>query len=245
MAADAVAAGTISLAGRTVPRMGFGAMQLRRTADSARGRLSRSAKVRRARVRVIDPAWYYGNDVVNRFIAEALRPYPADLVLETKAGARATSNVHPLRPDYRPEQMRAGNDRDRTVLGLDTIPLTHLRWPDGNDAYEAVTFGSAFDTMLAMQAEGRIEHIGLSNVTLDQLRRAHARGPIASASNMFGYGNQARIRRRWNSAPRTAFLICRSDRSATVRPTRLRPNRGRQPRGHGSRGCSLALPSRW
>jgi pyridoxine 4-dehydrogenase len=66
-----------------------------------------------------------------------------------------------------------------------------VRWSDGNDAYEAMTFDSAFDTILAMQAEGRIEHIGLSNVTLGQLRRAHARGPIASASNMFGYGNQA------------------------------------------------------
>jgi len=190
MAADAIAAGTISLAGRTVPRMGFGAMQLRRSTrpEAASAVLRRSVELG---VRVIDTAWYYGNDVVNRFIAEALRPYPADLVLATKAGARATSNVHPLRPDYRPEQMRAGNDRDRTVLGLDTIPLTHLRWPDGNDAYEAVTFDRAFDTMLAMQAEGRIEHIGLSNVTLDQLRRAHARGPIASVSNMFGYGNQA------------------------------------------------------
>jgi pyridoxine 4-dehydrogenase len=243
MAADAIAAGTISLAGRTVPRMGFGAMQLRRSTrpEAASAVLRRSVELG---VRVIDTAWYYGNDVVNRFIAEALRPYPADLVLATKAGARATSNFHALPPDYRPEQMRAGNDRDRTVLGLDTIPLTHLRWPDGNDAYEAVTFDSAFDTMLAMQAEGRIEHIGLSNVTLDQLRRAHARGPIASVSNMFGYATK-RTRRRWNSAPRTAFLICRSDRSATVRPTRLRPNGGRQPRRHGSRGCSLALPSRW
>ncbi len=189
MAADATAAGMISIAGRTVPRMGFGAMQLRAStgAEAASAVLRRSVELG---VRVIDTAWYYGNDVVNRFIAEALRPYPADLVLATKAGARTTYNGHRPQPDYRPDQLRAGNDRDRTVLGLDTVPLTHLRWMNEDDAYDGVTFDSAFDTMLAMQAEGRIEHFGLSNVTLDQLRRAHARGPIASVSNMFSYGNQ-------------------------------------------------------
>lgn len=189
MATDATAAGMISIAGRTVPRMGFGAMQLRGSTgpEAASAVLRRSVELG---VRVIDTAWYYGNDVVNRFIAEALRPYPGDLVLATKAGARATYDGQRPQPDYRPDQMRAGNDRDRTALGLDTVPLTHLRWPGGDDAYDGVTFDSAFDTMLAMQAEGRIEHVGLSNVTLDQLRRAHARGPIASVSNMFSYGNQ-------------------------------------------------------
>lgn len=189
MAIDATAAGMISLAGKTVPRMGFGAMQLRTPTDTE----AVSAVLRRSielGVRVVDTAWYYGNDVVNRFIAEALRPYPADLVLATKAGARATYNGEPPQPDYSAEQLRAGNDRDRTVLGVDTIPLTHLRWMNEDDTYDGVSFDSAFDTMLAMRAEGRIEHVGLSNVTLDQLRRAHARGPIASVSNMFSYGNQ-------------------------------------------------------
>jgi len=190
MTTRAMAAGTISVAGRTVPRMGFGAMRLQQLSrpEPALAVLRRSVELG---VRVIDTAWYYGNDIVNRFIAEALRPYPADLVLATKAGARATYGDHPLHADYRPAQMRAGNDRDRNVLGLDTIPLTHLRWLNPDDEYEGVTFDSAFDTMLAMQAEGRIAHVGLSSVTLDQLRRAHARGPVASVSNMFSYGNQA------------------------------------------------------
>ncbi|WP_254646593.1 aldo/keto reductase [Streptomyces sp. GbtcB6] len=189
MATDAMAAGVISIAGRTVPRMGFGAMQLRGSIrpEDALAVLSRAVELG---VRVIDTAWYYGSDVVNRFIAEALRPYPADLVLATKAGARANHSGNPPQPDYRPGQLRAGNDRDRTVLGLDTVPLTHLRWLGPDDAYGGVTFDSAFETMLAMQAEGRIEHVGLSNVTLGQLRRAHARGPVASVSNMFGYGRQ-------------------------------------------------------
>jgi aryl-alcohol dehydrogenase-like predicted oxidoreductase len=190
MAIDAAAAGTISIAGRTVPRMGFGAMQLRESvgSEAALTVLRRSVELG---VRVIDTAWFYGNDVVNRFIAEALRPYPADLVLATKAGARTPHDGPWPQPDYSPDQMRAGNDRDRNVLALDTVPLTHLRWPGADDAYGGVTFDSAFDTMLAMRAEGRIEHVGLSNVTLDQVRRAHTRGPIASVSNLFSFGNQA------------------------------------------------------
>jgi aryl-alcohol dehydrogenase-like predicted oxidoreductase len=111
-------------------------------------------------------------------------------VRPTRAGPTTTHVGHPPRPDYSPDQLRAGNDRDRTELGLDTVPLTHLRWMTEEDAHDGVTFDSAFDTMLAMQSEGRIEHVGLSHVTLDQLRRAHARGPVASVSNMFSYGNQ-------------------------------------------------------
>ena len=187
MAIDATAAGMISIAGRTVPRMGFGAMQLRGPdkAEAASAVLHKSIELG---IRLIDTAWYYGNGVVNRHIAEALRPYPSDLVLATKACASTTYDG--FKPDYRPNELRASNDRDRNELGLDTIPLTHLRWMNGEDTYDAVTFDSAFDTMLAMQSEGLIEHIGLSNVTLSQLRRAHARSPIASVSNLFSYGNQ-------------------------------------------------------
>lgn len=187
MATPAKAAGTISLAGRTVPRMGFGAMQLRTAPrDAALAVLQKSIELG---VRVIDTAWYYGQDVVNRYIAEALRPYPADLILATKAGANVKLNGQWPTPDYRPEQLRAGIDRDRGVLGLDRIPLTHLRW-SGPDTVNGVSFDEAFDTMLALRKEGLIEHVGLSNVTLDQLRRAHARGPVASVSNVFSYGNQ-------------------------------------------------------
>ncbi|MEZ0064461.1 pyridoxine 4-dehydrogenase [Streptacidiphilus sp. MAP12-20] len=187
MATPATMAGTLTVAGRTVPRMGFGAMQLRAARpEAALAVLRRSLELG---VRVIDTAWYYGDDVVNRYIAEALQPYPADLVLATKAGARVTHKGHSPKPDYSPEQLRAGIDRDRSVLGLESIPLTHLRW-SGGDVVDGVSFDDAFGTMLAMREEGRIGHVGLSNVTLDQLRRAHARGPVASVSNVFSYGSQ-------------------------------------------------------
>ena len=116
--------------------------------------------------------------MVNRLIAEALRPYPADLVLTTKLGARLAGGG--MAYAYRPGELREGNDRDRTVLGLDTVPLTHLRWGGAEDTYGEVTFDDAFDTMLAMRTEGRIDHIGLSNVTLDQLR-GRTRAPPSRA----------------------------------------------------------------
>jgi aryl-alcohol dehydrogenase-like predicted oxidoreductase len=97
MATEATAAGMISIAGRTVPRMGFGAMQLRGSngSDAAGAVLRRAVELG---VRVIDTAWYYDGDAVNRFIAGALQPYPADLVLATKAGARADYNGSPPKP---------------------------------------------------------------------------------------------------------------------------------------------------
>jgi pyridoxine 4-dehydrogenase len=80
-------------------------------------------------IRVIDTAWYYGLDVANEIIAEAIRPYPDNLVLVTKLGGarREDQSWHPA---MAPDELRAGNARDRRVLGLDAIPITHLRWMD-------------------------------------------------------------------------------------------------------------------
>jgi aryl-alcohol dehydrogenase-like predicted oxidoreductase len=89
----------------------------------------------------------------------------------------------------RPEELLAGNGRDRRVLRLDTVPLTHLRWP-GGEVVGGVGFDEAFAVLVEMRAQGRIEHVGLSNVTFDQLRRSHAKHPVASVSNMFSYTDQ-------------------------------------------------------
>jgi aryl-alcohol dehydrogenase-like predicted oxidoreductase len=98
----------------------------------------------------------------------------------TKLGARRTDDGrwhHALDRDA----LRAGNDRDRRVLGLDTVPVTHLRWMDG-----AVTFDEALDTMVEMREEGRIARIGLSNVSAAQLDAALRRTEIVTVSNHFG-----------------------------------------------------------
>src|ERR1051326_2581342 len=165
-------AGTVNIGDLTVPRLGYGAMRLPGPGvwgppadrDTA---LSVVRQAVESGVRVIDTAWYYGLDVANEIIAAALRPYPDDLVLVTKLGAMRTEDAR-WHPALDRAALRAGNDRDRKVLGLDTVPVTHLRWLDGG----GVAFDEALDTMLEMRDEGRIARIGLSNVSTAQLDAA-------------------------------------------------------------------------
>jgi pyridoxine 4-dehydrogenase len=182
----ALAAGTIRLGDLTVPRMGFGAMRLPGPGvwGPPADRAEAVAVVRRAvelGVRAIDSAWYYGLDVANEVIAEAIRPYPEDLVLITKLGGARTDDGRWF-PALRPDQLRAGNERDLRVLGVDAVPVTHLRWIDQPDT----TFAEALDAMIALQTEGRIRHIGLSNVTESQFEHALSKTPIVSVSNQYG-----------------------------------------------------------
>jgi pyridoxine 4-dehydrogenase len=181
-------AGTIEIAGLTVPRFGYGTMRL--TGPKIWGPPADPpqavAVLRRAvelGVRVIDTAWYYGDDVANGLVASALQPYPDDLVIVTKLGATRTENGG-WRPGVRAEQLREGNERDRRVLGLDAVQLTHLRWGDGEEV-DGVRFADALDTMLELQSEGKIKQIGLSNVTVEQFDFALARTRIGSVSNLY------------------------------------------------------------
>jgi pyridoxine 4-dehydrogenase len=186
MTSDIFAAGTVALGDLTVPRLGFGAMRLPgpRVWGPPADRDEAIRVVRRAvelGVRAIDTAWYYGLDVANEIIAAAIRPYPEDLVLITKLGGARTADggwYNGLTPDG----LRAGNERDRRVLGLDAVPVTHLRWMDG----APITFDDALEVMLDLQRAGKIVRIGLSNVTAAQLDTALARTTIVSVSNQFG-----------------------------------------------------------
>jgi aryl-alcohol dehydrogenase-like predicted oxidoreductase len=187
---DISAAGTVALGDLTVPRLGFGAMRLPgpRVWGPPADRDEAIRVVRRAielGVRVIDSAWYYGLDVANEIIAAALRPYPEDLVLITKLGG-ARSVDGGWYNGLTPEGLRAGNERDRRVLGLDAVPVTHLRWMDG----APITFDEALEVMLDLQQAGKIVRIGLSNVTAAYLDAALQRTPIVSVSNHFGPDHQ-------------------------------------------------------
>ena len=189
------AAGTVRLGDLEVPRLGFGAMRLPGPGvwGPPADRDEAIRTVRRAvelGVRVIDSAWYYGLDVANEVIAAAIRPYPDDLVLVTKlGGARAADGtwVSGLTPDA----LRAGCERDLRVLGIDAVPVVHLRWMDRS---APITFNEALDVMLDLQAQGKIQRIGLSNVTAEQLSAALAKTPIASVSNHFGPAEQSDAR---------------------------------------------------
>jgi len=196
----AAAAGTVRLGDHTVARLGFGAMRLPGPGvwGPPADRDEAIRVVRRAvdlGVQVIDTAWYYGLDVANEIIAAALRPYPADLVLVTKLGGARTDDGRFV-SGMTPAGLRAGNERDLRVLGLDAVPVTHLRWIDG----ASITFEEALDVMIALRDEGKIRHIGLSNVSLDQLELALAKTPVASVSNHFGQTHRADEPTLWRCA---------------------------------------------
>lgn len=184
MGADA--AGTVLLAGREVPRLGFGAMRLPgagvwgppRDRDEALRVLRRAVELG---VRVIDTAWYYGPSVSHELIAEALSPYPEDLVLVTKLGG-ARGSDRSWQSALQPEQLRAGLESDLQLLRLDSVPVVHLRWMEGTE----VGFEDALGTLLDLQDEGKIGHVGLSNVTVEQLEQALAMTSVATVSNLYG-----------------------------------------------------------
>jgi aryl-alcohol dehydrogenase-like predicted oxidoreductase len=183
---DARAAGTIRLADHDVPRIGFGAMRLPGPGvwGPPPDRKAALAVLRRAvelGIRVIDTAWYYGLDIANELIAAALRPYPDDLVLVTKLGGarRDDATWYGALDDA---SLRAGCERDLRVLGLDAVPIVHLRWMDDG----TTTLADALGTMVDLQREGKIQRIGLSNVDIDQFEEARKITEIATVSNPYG-----------------------------------------------------------
>ena len=183
--ATAADAGTVDLGGDlTVNRLGFGAMRI--TGQGIWGdppdRNEARAVLRRALelgVNFIDTADSYGPNVSDELIAEALHPYPEDLVIGTKGGL-----VRPgpgrWDPDGRPEYLREACEGSLRRLRLDQIPLYQFHRPD-----PAVPLEESIGTLLALKDEGKIRHIGLSNVNEDQLRRAQAMTPIVSIQNRY------------------------------------------------------------
>jgi aryl-alcohol dehydrogenase-like predicted oxidoreductase len=168
-----------------VDRIGFGAMQLAgphafgppRDRDHARAVLRRAIELG---VRLIDTAWYYGPLVVNELIAEALHPYPKQLLIATKLGGRRTASGG-WAPAITPEELREGCENDLRSLRRERVDLVHLRWMGAG----ASQFRTALDALVDLRNEGKIGHIALSNVTLAQLREARARVEIVSVQNLF------------------------------------------------------------
>jgi aryl-alcohol dehydrogenase-like predicted oxidoreductase len=172
--------GTAELAGRTVARIGFGAMQLPGVRDRpAPPREVAVAVLRRAvelGVNHIDTAQFYGDGVANALIREALAPYPEQLVLVSKVGA-APGPDGGLVPAQRPEQLRAAVESNLTTLGVDRIDVINMRRLTGPPGLAAegdqvVDLDSQLAELAALRDEGKIGAIGLSSVTLDQVRGA-------------------------------------------------------------------------
>jgi pyridoxine 4-dehydrogenase len=181
----AAAAGTIDVGGDlTVNRLGFGAMRI--TGPGVWGeppdREEAKAVLRRALelgVNFIDTADSYGPEVSETLIAEALFPYPDDLVIATKGGLERTGpGQWPV--NGRPEHLRQACDGSLRRLRLDQIPLYQLHRPD-----PAVPYEESVGTLVELKDQGKIRHIGVSNVNEDQLRRAQKLTPVVSIQNRY------------------------------------------------------------
>jgi pyridoxine 4-dehydrogenase len=172
--------GTFELGGRTVARVGFGAMQLPGVGDRPAPPRERAIAVLHRALELgvnhIDTAQFYGDGVANELIHEALAPYPDELVLVSKVGA-ASGPDGGLVPAQRPEQLRAAVESNLSTLGIDRIDVINMRrliGPPGLTAEgdQVVDLDSQLAELAALRDEGKIGAIGLSCVTLEQLRAA-------------------------------------------------------------------------
>lgn len=183
--ATAAAAGTIDVGGDlTVHRLGFGAMRVTGSGiwgpppkrDDAVAVLRRAVELG---INFIDTADSYGPDVSEELIAQALHPYPEDLVIATKGGlVRPGPNA--WKPDGRPEHLAAACEGSLRRLKLDQIPLYQFHRPD-----PAVPLEDSIGALVRLKEEGKIRHIGLSNVSERQLRAAQRLTPIVSIQNRY------------------------------------------------------------
>jgi pyridoxine 4-dehydrogenase len=186
----AAASGTFKLGGDLeVNRLGYGTMQLTGEGvwgepgdpDEAVAVLRRAVE---AGVNFIDTADSYGPEVAERLIYEALHPYPEDLVIATKAGL-TRAGPGDWRPLARPEYLRQQCELSLRRLGLETVDLFQLHRIDAK-----VPLEEQVGELANLQKEGKVRHIGLSEVNVDQLKEAQETATIVSVQNLFNLANR-------------------------------------------------------
>ncbi len=185
----AASAGTVQLGDLTVNRLGYGAMRITGKGiwgppadhEGAIATLRRTVELG---VNLIDTADSYGPGVSEELIAEALYPYPSDLVIATKGGwervgpAQWTHNASP-------KHLEAAVEGSLKRLRLERIDVYQLHVPD-----PAVSFDASMETLARIQQEGKIRHLALSNVTLEHLERARKIVPIVSVQNRYSFADR-------------------------------------------------------
>jgi aryl-alcohol dehydrogenase-like predicted oxidoreductase len=183
-------AGDISLGGEiSVHRLGFGAMRL--TGEGIwgppRDRNGALAVLRRAvemDINFIDTADSYGPNVSEELIAEALFPYPADLVIATKGGWNRPG-PNQWTHDASPAHLRKAVEGSLKRLRLDRIDVYQLHIPD-----PAISFEASVETLAQLRNEGKIRLVALSNVTQEHVERARKIVPIVSVQNRYGFADR-------------------------------------------------------
>ena len=188
-AISATAAGIVELGNCTVNRMGYGAMRI--TGKGVWGppadRAAALSTLRRAvalQVNFIDTADSYGPYVSEELIAEALAPYPPGLVIATKGG---WERVGPGQWTHNasPKHLEAAVEGSLKRLRLERIDVYQLHVPD-----PAVSFDASRETLARLREQGKIRHVGLSNVTLEHVERARKIVPIVSVQNRYSFADR-------------------------------------------------------
>ncbi|MFC6715486.1 oxidoreductase [Branchiibius cervicis] len=191
----AAAAGSFELAGRPVNRIGFGAMQLPgpgvfgppKDKDAAIAVLRRAVKLG---VNHIDTAQFYGPDVSNELIREALYPYDEDLSIVTKVGARRDGEGNWV-PAQTPQELREDVEANLRTLGLEQIAAVNLRRMDEHEGHPDVPIEEQLAELAELRDEGKIGGIGVSTVGLDTVDLAIDQVGITCVQNAFSLVDQS------------------------------------------------------
>jgi pyridoxine 4-dehydrogenase len=188
-------AGTYSFAGRDVKRLGYGAMQLAgpgvfgppRDHDQALAVLRAAIA---AGVNHIDTSDFYGPHVTNRLIREALSPYPDDLLIVTKIGARRGDDASWL-PAFEPDELARAVEDNLKNLGLDALDTVNLRLMFDVHGPAEGSLAAPLEALATLQREGLLRHIGLSNITPTQFEEARGIAKIVCVQNQYNLAHRA------------------------------------------------------
>ncbi|TIO74575.1 MAG: aldo/keto reductase family oxidoreductase [Mesorhizobium sp.] len=186
--------GTYNLGDRSVRRLGYGAMQLagKGVFGPPKDHEAAVAVLREAvaqGVNHIDTSDYYGPHVTNRLIREALAPYPDDLVIVTKIGARRGSDASWL-PAYSPEELTQAVHDNLSNLGLDAIDVVNLRIMFDTHGPAEGSIEAPLTALAELQRKGLVRHIGLSNVTRAQIREGRKICEIVCVQNQYNLAHR-------------------------------------------------------
>ncbi|UVO52513.1 aldo/keto reductase family oxidoreductase [Sphingomonas sp. SUN019] len=187
-------AGTYSFAGRTVKRLGYGAMQLAGPGvfgpphdyDQALAVLRAAVE---AGVDHIDTSDFYGPHVTNRLIREALSPYCDDLLIVTKIGARRGEDASWL-PAFAPDELARAVEDNLKNLGLEALDVVNLRLMFDVHGPTEGSLAAPLKALADLQRQGLVRHIGLSNVTPTQFEEARDIAQIACVQNQYNLAHR-------------------------------------------------------
>src|SRR6202453_4567350 len=191
---DIRAAGAFPLGDRVVQRVGYGAMQLAgpgvfgppRDHDTAIAVLREAVA---SGVNHIDTSDFYGPHVTNKLIREALHPYPDDLVIVTKIGARRGPDAS-WNPAMNPDDLKSAVEDNLRNLGLDVLEVVNLRIMGAVHGPAEGPIEAPLTVLADLQRQGLVRHIGLSNVTPKQVADAGAIAPIVCVQNHYNIAHR-------------------------------------------------------